>query len=56
MADIEQQAEIEPVTKDYISIGKFIATFSQMEFVIRLILSVLLRIKTEGLCTSVRWL
>ena len=47
MTDIKEQEEIESITKDYISIGKFIATFSQMEFVIRLILFVLLRIKNE---------
>ncbi len=46
MAD-SKDSDIEPTARDFISIGKFIATFSQMEFVIRLALSVLLRIKNE---------
>jgi len=46
MTDTEK-GEIEPTTRDYISIGKFIAIFSQIEFIIRLALSVVLNIKNE---------
>jgi len=47
MADGKDREEIEPNIRDFISIGKFIAGFSQLEFVIRLVLSVFLRIKNE---------
>jgi hypothetical protein len=33
--------------QDFIPIGKFIVTFSQIEFVVRLVLSVIVRIKNE---------
>ena len=43
----DKDREVEPATRDFISIGKFIATFSQIEFIIRVFLADLLEIKNE---------
>src|SRR5215469_15410225 len=50
MAD-EKDPEIKATVRDFISIGKFIATFSQIEFVIRVVLSVLLKLKHDHFTT-----
>jgi len=39
--------EVEPATRDFTSIGKFIVTFSQIELIIRILLSKTFKIKEE---------
>jgi hypothetical protein len=39
--------EVEPATRDFTSIGKFIVTFSQIELILRVLLSKILKIKEE---------
>jgi hypothetical protein len=46
MTDAKDQDD-EPTTRDFISIGKFIVEFSQIEFLIRALLSDLLKITDE---------
>jgi hypothetical protein len=43
----DKDREVEPATRDFIAIGKFITTFSKIEFVIRVLLSSIMNIKKE---------